>query len=132
MVSYKTVEHKAKDGRIFVFVTRGKSAPFSSEEIAHFLSDTQVAPEKSKAQVVAEELSAKLLANGQYEGVTPRPLFAVPKEREKLFLADLRCGIEFCTKKYGASEKDILNEARRVFPSLNLEKLWEKKDGSKG
>lgn len=138
MVKYKTKEHTF-NGVKYVFVTRGKSAQFSDEEIDSFISgiktEEPLAPTQAEEEIVqsgareiAEGLARQFLANGQFAVSPPQKEFVVPVERTNLFLSDLKRGIEFCTKKYGVRASYIISEARRVFPSLNLNKLWEKKE----
>jgi hypothetical protein len=122
MVAYNTVEHTAADGTKYVFVTRGKSAPVTAEEIQAFLS-TQKASEPVEAEEAAPE------------PVVLPWRFNVPDVRAKVFHADIKRGLEFCRNKYGASETEIRSEAQRLFPELNVNNLWapkEKKDGQAG
>jgi hypothetical protein len=55
--------------------------------------------------------------------------FFIPREREKIFLADLKISVDFCCKKYDVSRLEIEREAKRIFPALNLSTIGRKKNG---
>jgi hypothetical protein len=138
MVKYNTTEYMHGNAK-YVFVTRGKSAPFTKEEILAYIAAEDAAAakqpkEESKAKEVAVGLAETFLANGQFVGVPAQKKspFVVPEARENIFLADLKRGLIFCMNKYGATSEGVVSEAKRVFPSLNLTKLWEKKETSDG
>ena len=133
MVKYNTTEYVNGHGVKYVFVTRGKSAPFTKEEILSYVAKEEAAVHKAPS--VSQQLIDDLIGVEEEKPSIVSWPFVVPKVRENIFLADLKLGLKFCVKKYGALEADVISEAKRVFPSLNLEKLWEKKeknDGVKG
>jgi len=148
MSNYRTTQYVDEEGTKYIFVTRGKSAPVTNEEILTYISRERPIVSKEKlpipvqapaARDVAESLARQFLKKGQFVDTPAQmcqdagePIFEVPEEREKIFLADLRRGIPFCIGKYGATENLIVEEAHRIFPSLNLTKLWEKPNGTQG
>jgi len=147
MTKYRTTQYVHEDGTKYVFVTRGKSEPVTNEEIIEYIKREtptidrgnlpQVVQPRSTAKDVAEGLARQFLANGQFEDTGPQMCtktgeFSIPEEREKIFLADLKRGIPFCERKYGVKEPALVAEAKRIYPSLNLVKLLEKKDGTQG
>ena len=84
-----------RNGETFHFVTRGRSKPFTDEEVNEFFGDV---PQEDKP-------------------------FKVDGELRRIFAQDLRFGLSFCSNKYGASESAILIEAKRLFPHQNLDKI---------
>jgi hypothetical protein len=94
----KTVTIK---GETHHFVTRGRSKPFSAEEIESFM-DVQL-----------EEL----------EPTPAKPKFKIEGHLRRIFAQDLRSGLEFCSQKYGASPDKIYEEAKRLFPQQNLDRI---------
>lgn len=146
MVKYNTTEYMHGSVK-YVFVTRGKSAPFNKEEIKAYIDaeeaatvkrpsvDQQVIDNLDGARTprrVAEALVQEFLHRGQMADAAPQKSFVVPKERETIFLADLKRGLKFCISKYSATESGIREESKRIFPSLNLTKLWEPKEIKNG
>lgn len=122
MVNYNTTEYTHEDGTKYVFVTRGKSAEFTAEEITKYINDTL-------GGVKHEEAKDNRLAAVMEDADTPgKQTLLVPNARQNIFLADLKRGISFCKSKYAVDEAAIIAEATRIFPSLNLLKLWEKKE----
>ena len=129
MTKYRTTQYVHGDGTKYVFVTRDKSEPVTNEEIIEYIKREQ--PQKTTT------IRASTLPHGQFDGVPATsiatlvaPLNITGKEREKIFLADLKRGIPFCEQKYGVKEPALIAEAHRIYPSLNLRKLWEKPDGT--
>lgn len=134
MTKYRTTQYVHEDGTKYVFVTRGKSEPVTNEEIIEYIKREQ--PQKTttlraSATPTARELIelARLRGHALVVDEPKVPPFIVPKEREKIFLADLKRGIPFCEQKYGTKEPALIAEAFRIYPSLNLQKLWEKPNG---
>lgn len=119
MIKYQHQNYTAPNGKEYVFVTRGKSAPFSAEEINNYMKEVakDVTLPVEAVQVEPKQAVARKLTIGDH--------------LENIFLADLKTGLEFCKSKYGVDENEIVSEAARVFPSLNLKKLWEKPNGDK-
>lgn len=103
MPKYEAVS-KSVDGHTYVFVTRGRSKPFSDEEMEDFFADSLGV----KVQELQEE-EAEL------------PTFKVNNHLRRIFSQDLTYGIKHCEIKYGASEAQIRAEARRLFPTQNLD-----------
>lgn len=142
MTKYRTTQYVHEDGTKYVFVTRGKSEPVTNEEIVEYIKREQ--PQKTTTLRESVTLTPKeLIELARVRGhpyilgvdeakVTTVVPFTIPEEREKIFLADLKRGIPFCERKYGAKEPALVAEAKRIYPSLNLQKLWEKKDGTQG
>lgn len=75
----------------FVFVTRGKSKPFSKEEIDDFF---ELKSDREK----------------RWAGIPDT------KPRKIMFLKDLKMGVDFCVGKYGATKEEIVAEAQRIAP----------------
>src|SRR5690606_16055018 len=82
-------------GETYHFVTRGKSRPFSKEEADAYLASLE----------------------------KPVKPFRVEGELRKVFSQDLRSGLEFCSRKYGVSEQAIWDEAVRLFPGQNMDRI---------
>ena len=89
------------DGKQFVFVTRGKSQPFTLEEARAYLGRVETIKD-----IVEEEAE---------------PAWQIPDDRQRrlMFMKDLGLGVDFCVKKYGVSKETIIDEARRIAPHLN-------------
>lgn len=93
-MNWKAVE-RDYNGRTYVFVSRTKEV----------------------SQDLIDDYLRRLRPKHQESG------FRVPASRSGIFHQDLKLGLEFCTKKYGASVEEIKCEAIRLFPSISLEKL---------
>lgn len=91
------------NGKIYVFVTRGRSKPFSNEEIELYLGTK------------LEQLDTSLPKKEAWEGIPD------VKQRKAMFVSDLRLGIDFCIKKYGASREEIIAEAQRIAPFVRVD-----------
>ena len=93
----------------YVFVTRGRSKPFTAMEATAYLT--------SKADVLLDTLVEKEAKVDVVElsKTADRPL-NIPdsKEARHIFRKDLQNGLEFCTRKYGRSEEAITAEASRL------------------
>ncbi len=85
-----------RDDKTYVFVTRGRSKPFSDNEIADYFGEEPVAKENE---------------------------WRIPdtRERLKMFMNDLKKGVKFTAEKYVRPETDIVREARRLVPHFRLE-----------
>lgn len=85
-----------KDGRTYVFVSRG--APVSDIEIDEYF--------------------------GYSEGLEERvgPFIPDDRNRVRLFLKDIRNGLDFCSQKYGVTHDDVIAEAKRLAPHLKVTK----------
>jgi len=81
------------------FVTRGRSKPFTDDEVNQFLDEM--------LGLEAEEDST----------------FTVSGPLRRIFAQDLKLGLEHCSLKYGASQTAIMKEAKRLFPQQNLERI---------
>ena len=89
------IETIERDGSFHHFVTRGKSKPFTSEEILGF-----------------------------FEGDTSsEDVFKVEGGLRRIFAQDLKLGLKHCSAKYGAPEDAVFKEAERLFPGQNLERI---------
>jgi hypothetical protein len=121
MTKYRTTMYKAEDGTSFVFVTRGKSEPFTNQEIQDFLARNRI----TRPIEAVDERLKQLMDDKPTVIEEPTNTWRLSNGLGKVFLADLKCGLEFCKSKYAVTDADIISEANRLFPSLNLEKLWE-------
>lgn len=92
------LEHVERFGKTFVFVTRGKSKRFSSEEVEAFF-------ERYGMPMLTEEDTS----------------FEIPNV--KMFSVDLRSGLKFCANKYGTTIDAVKEKATEIFPHLSLEQL---------
>lgn len=91
-----------KDNKEYRFVTRGRSKPFTPDEISQFLESETEAP-------TSEE-------------------FTVSGTLRRIFAQDLRSGLNFCSMKYGVPEASIMKEATRLFPSQNIDRIIGKEE----
>lgn len=97
----KEISHQGKQ---YCFVTKGNQK-ITEEEIAEYLATTTL--EVPEMRPAAE-------------------LWSIPEGLRKMFLSDLRLGIKFCTKKYCATSDQIMAEARRIAPEVNLDTIIKK------
>jgi hypothetical protein len=90
-----------KGNKIYVFITRDESEPFSSSEIADYFLNRSDFDEARKMQ---------------------KETWEVPdiKHRKIMFVSDLKLGLKFCASKYGVSEEDIIRECRRIAPHVRI------------
>ena len=79
----------------FVFVTRGRSKPFTDDEVGDFF-----------------DMSVSAVPEPEVEP------WKVPDTRQRSiqFLNDLKRGVAFCVKKYGKTQEQIIAEANRIAP----------------
>jgi len=82
-----------RDGKTYVFITRGRSSPFSDDEIEKYLSKEN----SDNCQFVPDT-----------------------RERKIMFIKDLSMGLEFCAQKYNVTIEDVVAEANRVAPHMNV------------
>ena len=95
---FNTVE-KMVDGVKYVFVTKGKSKPFSMTEMNQYFNETKRAAEANHA--------------------VP---FRIRDELRIMFLKDMRqFGTNHCMSKYGGTLEQITVEAARIAPYINKE-----------
>lgn len=86
------------DNKTYVFVTRGRSKKFSSNEIAEYFQEGTI--------------------------VKPLDVWHIPDNRQRcvMFMRDLQVGLQFCSEKYNVSQDDIIREAKRIAPHMNMSK----------
>ena len=103
MAKFNAVVIKAIDGTEIHFVTRGRSKEPTMDEILEYATEAGInISERSDEQ----------------DWDPPNP---------KMFLADLRSGLAFCTQKYGITQHTLENYIREKAPHINLSS-W-RKDG---
>ena len=105
------------DGAQYVFVTRGRSKPFSAEEALAYLTkeSTKVKSEiglrfPNKPVVPTRDVTFEETA----EAVLSTWRIPDDKLRRHMFRKDLQSGMPFCIKKYGQSAEVIEAEAKRL------------------
>jgi len=105
MAKYHGLEIEA-GGTRYVFVTRGRSKPFTLEEAKEYLDD--LGRDNDIEETKKDD--------------TP---WQIPDDRRRkiMFLKDLNMGMEFCTNKYGVTEEQIVAEAQRIAPHLTLRNI---------
>ena len=89
------VKEILRDNKTYVFVTRGRAKEISDEEIEEFFGESS----EGSSQFIPNE-----------------------RGRVTLFLKDLRMGLEFCSSKYGVTVENVISEAHRIAPHLNVKK----------
>jgi len=92
-------QERTIDGVKFVFVTRRRANKFSELEIQEYLVEAT-----GKSPEVPE--------------VAPE-VFGIKDEQRSMFMKDLRFGLKFCCDKYGVTEDEIVDEAKRIAPHMN-------------
>lgn len=94
-------------GRQFIFVTRGRSKPFTAEEAIEYLQSRPL--EFPDNPIVPVE-------DAVFEETTNEEAWQIPdsKSRRYMFHKDLQRGLPFCVEKYGQSEEAIRAEAKRL------------------
>ncbi len=107
-------------GKEFLFVTRDGANPFTRQEALEHLN-------KRSRGMEVEILIGKIEAS---EGVTtiaptPEPIalnwqISENKTSRRIFLQDLRSGLDFCVQKYNVDADRIIKEAKRIAPHLNV------------
>lgn len=96
MAKFNTVVMTTKDGTEVRFVTRGRAKAISKEEMQEYC-----------------------VANGLAVSFTDEEEADWAPANKKVFLIDLKFGLEFCSSKYGVSHDTILNHVRAIAPHLN-------------
>lgn len=88
-----------KNDKTYVFVTRGRSKPFSDPEVAEYFGEyiAEDEPQEDKWQIPNDH------------------------SRKAIFMKDLKFGIDFCAKKYAVNKNDIVREARRLAPHMRID-----------
>ena len=94
MAKFNTVVMTTRSGTEVRFITRGRAKAMSQEEIQEYCID-----------------------NGLTMAFTDKEDWA--PSNNKIFLIDLKFGLEFCSNKYGVSEDTILSYVRNVAPHMN-------------
>jgi len=116
-------QERTVDGVKFVFVTRRRANLFSEEEIQEYLKN-RLSPETWPIDVDADSVEdiRKTPEVPEVPEVTPEATPEVPfrirNELKSMFMKDLRCGVKFCCDKYGATEDEITDEAKRLAPHI--------------
>lgn len=89
------INEVSRNGKQFVFVVRGRSKPFTDEEIEEFF----------KAQKGEEKRWA-----------------GIPEDRQRkiMFMKDIKMGLDYCVGKYGATKEEIMAEAQRIAPYYRM------------
>jgi hypothetical protein len=127
-VSYKETE-VLWGGKNFIFVTRGRSKPFTAEEAIQYLTDRTQKIAKSNPTVgstlesfLEEEklLEPTLDLEPEVEESPFEAFIPDDKHRKLMFLKDYSVGIEFCSKKYGVSSAQVIAEVKRIAPHMNV------------
>lgn len=94
-MNYNSFDIKTDDGT-FIFVTRGNAKPFNMEEANEFLESRGISLNKNKE-------------------------FRISDNQRLIFVKDIhQMGLKFCINKYGASEEQIVSEAKRIAPHINI------------
>lgn len=91
-------------GETHHFVTRGRSKPFSVEEIEEYKG--------VKLERLADPIQREQPKQFRVEG-----------HLRRIFAQDLKLGLAFCAQKYGASQDAVLEEAKRLFPTQNIDRI---------
>ena len=118
MSKYKELE-MSYGGSQFIFVTRGRSKPFTAEEAIGFLQDrvTKSSPSENVSPEVAP-LGYDNVEQSVREEIYDcgESVWRIPddKMRRHMFRTDLKEGMAFCVKKYGQSVEVIEAEAKRL------------------
>jgi len=97
----------------FIFITRGKTKPFTHLEALQYLD------ERTENPTVGSTLESFLEEEGILEECSPDvpvSTWQIPrdKHRETLFRTDLMSGLGFCATKYGQSVEVLIAEAHRL------------------
>ena len=82
--------------KIYVFVTRGRSKKFSEREIASYFEE-------------------EIQENSTEEWQIPNN-----RQRQIMFMRDLKKGLDWCATKYVRPAEDIVREARRLAPHVRI------------
>lgn len=85
-------------GITYVFVTRDDEKPITQKEIQEFLYGEYLLEEEQEVkQFIPDD-----------------------KTRKRLFLKDLKLGVDFCVKKYGVTRAEVIAEAKRIAPHVKV------------
>lgn len=104
-MSKYNIARETRGDREYVFVTRGRSKPFSQREMDDFFVEN--------GEPTKIELEAQWQKKNESFSVT----------NSKIFAQDLRAGLDFCARKYGVTTKAIEKKAAELFPHMNLKQL---------
>jgi len=80
------------NGKTYVFVSRG--IPISKEEISEFFNSNS--------------------------NVEVKQFIPDNRDRKRIFLKDLKNGAKWCASKYGVTQSDVIEEAKRLAPHLKV------------
>lgn len=112
----KEIMHKGKQ---VVFVTRGRSKPFTHEECEEYLQckvdELELTPVSNAVKVGIEQAKRNDFVKAPWTGVGNE------RHHKTIFIHDIRMGLKFCAEKYATSELNIIAEAQR----LGLQAGWE-------
>lgn len=107
----------ANEGKEYVFVAKGNQKITDNDIKAFFNGNSNKDCEKDGRKEERAEVAAH---------AADKPKFSIRDELKKIFLTDLKFGLEFCCRKYGATENEIIREARRLAPEINIELLMKR------
>ncbi len=107
-MNYNSIILKTSDNKEIHFVTRGKAKKPTLDEALEYA--------KSAGLNIRDRDDEK-------DWGPPNP---------KIFLSDLRSGIEFCSNKYGVSDDTIENYIKQKAPHINLRQWNPGGPGSSG
>ena len=106
MTKFNSIVVKGLDGSQIHFVTRGRSKPPTMSEVEENCKDNDI----WLAKDIAVQLDwAPICGN-------------------KIFLADLRQGLQYCSGKYGVSEETIQGYIKKKMPHTNPN-IYRGRDG---
>lgn len=96
-MSNYTVRTVTEGTNTYHFISRGRSKEFTDEEVSAYMHDLHPKAEKKE--------------------------FRVEGTLRKIFAQDLRFGLKHCCQKYGATKEQLLEEAKRLFPQMNIDRI---------
>lgn len=107
-------------GQAFVFITRGKA--FTKEEAFTYLKGRKGIDVGEEIRAEAPKVLDIEVPDVILEDIPEVDAWKLPddKHRRLMFLHDLRVGKKFCVAKYGVTWAEIIAEAHRVAPHLNV------------
>lgn len=117
-------------GETFYFVTRGEN-PFTEKEAIEFLRNRTMKVAESANDAVppieteyVEEILNRI-EESKEETMEKASTFTIPdnKTARRVFMQDIRSGLDFCVNKYNVSKEKIVAEAQRIAPHMHVEKL---------
>ena len=102
-------------GKTYVFISRNEE--FTYEDVINYLQQEVIIDEIVEVEIPESTESTEVTT------------WNIPDDKQRLnmFRNDLRMGVEFCAKKYGVSEEQIMTESERVFPSYRVRSLHAEK-----